>query len=164
MKLHKKIPWALLCSKKPLFSPIWGHFSVHKSEKSKFLAWIHMEYFHLGIFVIPRVCLIRKYGSLNTAYFSVDLCFSGCRAYTLKKFRSISILPFDFIEQMSSLRVVWKLLQPNRPIFRDTVSLLNMFGNHQIVTFEEKVLDFENLPNNSEDQIRIFKVSLSRNW
>ena len=28
-----------------------------------------MEYFHVGIFVIPRVCLIRKYGSQNTASF-----------------------------------------------------------------------------------------------
>ena len=26
-----------------------GHFSVHKLEKSKFLAKIHMEYFHMGI-------------------------------------------------------------------------------------------------------------------
>ena len=28
-----------------------------------------MEYFHVGIFVIPGVCLIRKYGSRNTAFF-----------------------------------------------------------------------------------------------
>ena len=45
------------------------HLSVHKFEKSKFLARIHMEYFHLGIFVIPRVYLIRKYGSQTQAFF-----------------------------------------------------------------------------------------------
>ena len=28
-----------------------------------------MEYFHLGVFVIPRVCLIRKYGSQTQAFF-----------------------------------------------------------------------------------------------
>ena len=42
---------------------------INKSENSKFLAWIHMEYFHVGIFVIPRLCPIRKYGSRNTAFF-----------------------------------------------------------------------------------------------
>ena len=30
-----------------------------------------MEYFHLGIFVIPRVYLIRKYGSQTQAFFFV---------------------------------------------------------------------------------------------
>ena len=30
-----------------------------------------MEYFHLGIFVTPRVYLIRKYGSQSQAFFSV---------------------------------------------------------------------------------------------
>ena len=36
-------------------------FLGHKSKISKnFLARIHMEYFHVGIFGIPRVCLIIK--------------------------------------------------------------------------------------------------------
>ena len=48
-----------------------GHFSVHELEKSKFLARIHMEYFHLGIFVMPWVYLIRKYGSRTQAFFFV---------------------------------------------------------------------------------------------
>ena len=65
--------------------PILGHFSVHKTEKSKFLCWIHIEYFHLGIFVIPWVCLIRKYGSQNLALFSVFQCFSGYRGYSIAK-------------------------------------------------------------------------------
>ena len=39
---------------KSLFLVLFNdHFSVHKSEKSKFIALIHKEYFHLGIFVIP---------------------------------------------------------------------------------------------------------------
>ena len=46
-------------------------FLVHKLEKSKFLARIHMKYFHLGIFVIPRVYLIRKYGYQTQAFFFV---------------------------------------------------------------------------------------------
>ena len=45
------------------------HFSAHKFEKSKFLARIHIKYFYQGIFVTLRVCLIRKYGSQNTAFF-----------------------------------------------------------------------------------------------
>ena len=77
--LVQKNIMSILAPKKPLFSPIWGRFSVHKSEKSKFLAWIHMEYFHVGIFVISGVCLIRKYGSRNTAFFSVFQCSLGCR-------------------------------------------------------------------------------------
>ena len=79
-KLVRKNTMSILVLKKPLFSQIWGHFSVHKSEISKFLARIHMEYFHVAIFVISRVCLIRKYGSQSTAFFSVFHCFSGCRA------------------------------------------------------------------------------------
>ena len=70
---------SILVLKKPLFSQIWGHFSVHKSEISKFLARIHMEYFHVAFFVIPRVCLIIKYGSQSTAFFYVFQCSSGCR-------------------------------------------------------------------------------------
>ena len=58
-------------------------FSVHKSEISKFIAWIHMEYFHVGIFVIPGVCLIRKYGSRKTAFFSVFQSSSGCRDFCI---------------------------------------------------------------------------------
>ena len=46
-----------------------GHISVHKLEKSRFLARIHMEYFQMGIFVIPWVYLIRKYGSQTQVFF-----------------------------------------------------------------------------------------------
>ena len=74
---------SILVLKKPLFSQIWGHFLVNKSEKSKFLAWIHMEYFHVGIFMIPRVCLIRKCWSQITAFFSVFQWISGYRAQLL---------------------------------------------------------------------------------
>ena len=38
-----------------------------------------MKYFQMGIFVIPGVCLIRKYGSQTTAFYSAFQCFSGCR-------------------------------------------------------------------------------------
>ena len=48
-----------------------------------FFARIHIEYFHLGIFVTLGVCLIRKYGSRNTAFFSVFQCFSGYRVASL---------------------------------------------------------------------------------
>ena len=77
--LVQKNTMSTLVLKKPLFSQIWGHFSVHKSEILKFLAWIHMEYFYVGIFEIPGVCLIWKYGSQTTAFFSVFQCFSGYR-------------------------------------------------------------------------------------
>ena len=39
------------------------------------------KYFHMGIFVIPVVCLIRKYGSQTTAFFSAFQCFSGYREF-----------------------------------------------------------------------------------
>ena len=55
------------------------HFSVHKSEISQFLSRIHMKYFHMCIFVIPGACLIRKYGSQTTAFFSLFQCFSNSR-------------------------------------------------------------------------------------
>ena len=48
----------------------------HQSEISKFVTRTHMKYFHMGIFVIPGVCLIRKYGSQTTAFF---LYFSASR-------------------------------------------------------------------------------------
>ena len=35
-----------------------------------------MEYFNLGIFVIPRVYIIRKYGSQSQAFFSYFIDFS----------------------------------------------------------------------------------------
>ena len=60
----------------PLFLSNSCHFSVHKTEISKFLARIHMKYFRMGIFVIPGVCLIRKYWSQTTAFF---LYFSASR-------------------------------------------------------------------------------------
>ena len=43
-----------------------------------------MEYFHVGIFVILGVCLIRKYGSQTTAFFSIFQCSSGCRDVMMK--------------------------------------------------------------------------------
>ena len=100
-QMVQKNTMSTLVLKKPLFSPIWGHISVHKSEKSKFLAWIHMKYFHVGIFVIPRVCLIRKYGSWNTAFFSVFQCSSGCRG---KK-----------VFYLFELWLMMILLRPNHP-------------------------------------------------
>ena len=58
----------------PLFRSNSDHFSVHKSsEMSRFLARILMKYFHMGILVIPGLCLIRKY------FFSVFLYFSVSR-------------------------------------------------------------------------------------
>ena len=69
--IGKKNTISIQVLKRPLFSPIWGHFSVHESEISKFLPWIHMEYFHLGIFVIPGVCLTKKYECKTTAFLGV---------------------------------------------------------------------------------------------
>ena len=40
-----------------------------------------MKCFQMGVFVIPEVCLIRRYGSQTTAFFSVFQCFSGYREY-----------------------------------------------------------------------------------
>ena len=37
------------------------YHTIHKLDKSKFIARIHMDYSYLGIFVIPREYLIRKY-------------------------------------------------------------------------------------------------------
>ena len=62
----------------------------HQSEISKFVTRTHMKYFHMGIFVIPGVCLIRKYGSQNTALFSVFQCFSGYRVCYYIRIDSIS--------------------------------------------------------------------------
>ena len=61
----------------PLFLSNSYHFSVHKTEISKFLARIHMKYFKMGVFVIPGVCLIRKSWSQTTAFF---LYFSASRS------------------------------------------------------------------------------------
>ena len=69
----------------PLFLSNSCHFVVHKSEISKFLARIHMKYFQMGIFVIPVVCLIRKYGYRNTAFFSVFQSYSGYRDICIHK-------------------------------------------------------------------------------
>ena len=69
----------------PLFLSNSCHFSVHKTEISKFLARIHMKYFQMGIFVITGVCLIIKYGSQTTTFFSVFQCFSGYRAVRWRK-------------------------------------------------------------------------------
>ena len=51
------------------------HVSVHKSEKSKFIALIHKEYFHLGIFVIPMPN--QKIWVPNHGIFFVFQCISG---------------------------------------------------------------------------------------
>ena len=52
-----------------------GQFSVHRFEKSNFLARIWIKYFHMGIFVILGVYLIKKYGCQTQAFFSVFQCF-----------------------------------------------------------------------------------------
>ena len=57
--------------KMAIFQANFWHFLVHKFKKCKFLARIHMEYFHMGIFVTPRVYLIRKYGCQTQAFFFV---------------------------------------------------------------------------------------------
>ena len=56
------------------------HFSVHKIEKSKFLAWIHMKYFHMDIFMITGISIIWKYWSQTTTFF---LYFSASRGTVL---------------------------------------------------------------------------------
>ena len=55
-------------------------FSVHKFEKTNFLARIWMKYFHMGIFVILRVYLVKQYGCQTQAFFSVFQCFLDHRA------------------------------------------------------------------------------------
>ena len=42
-----------------------------------FFARIHIEYFHLGIFVTLGVCLIKKYGSQITAFFFCKMTLLG---------------------------------------------------------------------------------------
>ena len=61
-----------------------SYFSVQRSEKSEYFAKIHMEYFHVGIFVIPRACLVKKYGFQNKDFFSVFHCSSGCCVLGMK--------------------------------------------------------------------------------
>ena len=58
-----------LMLKMPLFLSNYGQFSVHKFEKSKFLARTWIEYFHMGIFVILWVYLIKKYGYKAQPFF-----------------------------------------------------------------------------------------------
>ena len=65
----------ILMLKRPLFLSNYGQFSVHKSEKSYFLARTWIKYFHMGIFVILGVYLIKKYGCQSKAFFSVFQCF-----------------------------------------------------------------------------------------
>ena len=59
-----------LLKKMLLFLSNFHNFLVHKMGKSRFLARTHMEYFHLGIFVIPKVYLIRKYGFQTPEFFN----------------------------------------------------------------------------------------------
>ena len=88
-----------------------------------------MKYFQMGIFVIPGVCLIRKYWSQTTAFFSVFQCFSGYRVLYLwtsiiqstliyvhlsKTTGSLSLLTESFYE-MKLFQVItnlfdWKLI------------------------------------------------------
>ena len=63
--------------KMPLFLSTYGQFSVHKFEKSKFIARTWIEYFHMSIFVI---LVIKKYVCQTQALFSVFQCFLGHRA------------------------------------------------------------------------------------
>ena len=67
--------------KRPLILSDFGQFSVHRFEKSNFLAWTWMKYFHMGIFVILRVCLIKKYGYQTQAFSSVYQCFLDHRVF-----------------------------------------------------------------------------------
>ena len=64
--LHKGT-MSILVPKSLLFMSNIGPF--FSTENSKFLSWIHIKYFHLGIYVTPRACLIRKYGSQSWAFF-----------------------------------------------------------------------------------------------
>ena len=59
----------------PSFLSNLGQFSVNKCEKSNFLARTWIEYFRMGIFVIPSVYLIKKHGCQTQAYISVFQCF-----------------------------------------------------------------------------------------
>ena len=99
--------------KKSLFSQIWGHFSVHKSEKSKFLARIHMKYFHMAISVILRVYLIRKYGCAKPRHFySYFIDFSTlhvplARFFCLAQF----LLPVNWIDYLHSKGACWAALE-----------------------------------------------------
>ena len=101
-----KSPPALLGSK-------LGHFSVHKFEKSKFLARIHMKYFHMAISVILRVYLIRKYGCAKPKHFySYFIDFSTshvplARFFFLAQF----LLPVNWIDYLHSKGPCWAALK-----------------------------------------------------
>ena len=73
--------------KMPLFLSNFGQFSVHKFEKSNFLARTWMKYFRMGIFVILRVYLIKKYGYQAQAIFSVFQGFLDHRALALRRLK-----------------------------------------------------------------------------
>ena len=86
--------------------------SVHKSEISKFLARMHMKYFHMGISVILGVCLIRKYGSQITAFF----CISGLlgaplghdcvvNLFTITQHQSFAVLYIFFQFKSDTLKI-----------------------------------------------------------
>ena len=58
-----------------------------------------MKYFEMGIFVIPGVCLIRKYGSQSTAIF---LYFSASRrtvTYTFPHASGALLFNVRFLEK-----------------------------------------------------------------
>ena len=63
-----------------------------------------MKYFQMGIFVIPGVCLIRKYWSQTTAIFSVFQCFSGYRGPL-----SVSIFLVHPVFDLFQTREMWWL-------------------------------------------------------
>ena len=68
-----------------------------------------MEYFHMGIFVIPGVFLIKKYGSQTTAFFSIFQNISRgnvsdiCGTYLADPGRSSIVFPLDILKDRWSL-------------------------------------------------------------
>ena len=110
--------------KMPLFLSNSCHFSVHKTEISKFLARMHMKYFQMGIFVIPGVCPIRKYGSQTIAFF---LYFTASRGTVFQ-----SCFNFDTSDDVISEGVFWQLLS-SRTI--ETKLILISIGNIELYFF-----------------------------
>ena len=58
-----------------------------------------MEYFHMGIFVIPGVCLIRKYGSQSKAFFFCNLVLLGYSVLIC------SSVPYVFVKKVNFRKV-----------------------------------------------------------
>ena len=65
-------------------------------QKPKFLAKTCIKLFHLNIFVILRVNLIKKYECQNQAFFSVFQCFLDHRVLKCKTLNWPASKPFLF--------------------------------------------------------------------